>query len=441
MTLLHPALAGAFLLATSPIPAQQAGLQVHLDRDAGRPLAAPASLVVAEAPGGRGVAEALAALLRSEACDAFEVPLRALAPRASAADRALAEKLAFPSTGGWALLDRQGTVRVRRERVPDADTFVQDLLRAGFRDRARDLHAYLKENPDSVDAREEILILLRQRAERAAMRLMGVEVPSRRERLKAEGMAALQAGLPRPKVDLSSAKSLGPTADLRAWGAFAEELDAAFRSGRWRELDGVWLQEARSLDAASPTLRLVYQRWQPAVESALRETPGSSAYWDLLLWMGAARGSVRFQPLVASLQPEPLTPAGAWPPVQALRAMLDTAKSPEDWSTLRELYRARWENGMSPLHDPDPAAGAPRGVTRGPQAAFLRGDWEAVLAPLLECSLRSGDTFRAESILLQALEASRWEELPGRAAGLARRCGQEALAARWGGLRVPGTLR
>lgn len=424
------------LLAAPILPAQTASLRAHMDHEAGSAYAAPASLCVLDAKGGRALLEGFTALLQREELKAYEVPLRGYV-LGGGAERELVAELRLPPGPRWLLLGRRGQLLAQGEGLPDAAAFAQQLRQAGFRDPVKELQGYLKANPDSVEAHERLLALLRQRGERATQRFMGLQVPSPRDFLDRgdlEGYRHAREAL--PQADLSKAKALDPVQDLEAWSAFVQEFDAVFRSGQWREMDLAWTREGRPLDAASPSLQALYRRWQPSVEEALRRQPELEPFWDLWIWMSEAQGGRPLAPLLASIKPSPLTARSQWPPDRAAQALRAAAHSPEDWRILKARYQAQWEDEPQVLREPAAEAGATPEV----QSALLDQDWNEVLAPLLECCLRGGDPHQAEAFLDEALEASRWAPLAERGAALAQRCGDKALAARWAQLR-PGAAR
>lgn len=396
-----------------PLSAQNAVLRTLLDRDRGD--APPARLVVVDAKGSRALADGFSSLLSSETLRVYAVPVQDLAMGGAETRAALAKQ---PQ---WFLLEaKSDAVLAGGMTLPSPAALAQILERAGFRDRARELRAYLKRDPDSLEARDQLLSVLRQRGEAAALRFLGVQVESPEERLERGDEAALfEDGS--TKADLSKAKPLNPVQDLEAWSAFTGELDAAFRGGQWRELDQAWLRGGRPLDEASPTLQGLYLRWMPEVEAALREDPSSESLWALWCWMSQATGGHRLGPLLASLQPSPLTPKGDWPPPRAARLWLETAKTPADWAALKAHYEAVWEEGFHSLRE--------RSVEKS--SIPWERDWSEALAPLIESCLRSGDAARAESLLRGAMSASAWSGLSARASALAARCGKPALAKRW----------
>ena len=384
----------AFLLLLLPLGAQEAMRTAHETRALPE---APATLILLDAPGTTRLRDAFASLLRAAELRGFEVPQRAL-PLDSGPARALVARYGLAPKPQWVLAGRTRTVLAKGEAAPSASELQRALEGAGLRDPARELGAYLKRHPDQLDARDRLLALLRRRGERVA-----------------EGAPE---GQPLP-----------PARDLEAWGAFAQEFDAAFRSGQWRELDLPWLREARPLDAASPTLQVLYRRWMPEVEAALRRHPESEPCWALWLWMEGAAESGRLPALLADLVPGPLTTRDQWPPDPVALALLGRARSAQDWRALRELFLARWTEVPRTLRER-------AGAGARPHPPLLEQDWSTALAPLLECCLRAGDPGPADTLFVEAVAASQWPELPARGAALARRCGQPQLAARWAALPV-----
>lgn len=378
---------GLALLA-APLAAQGAMQQAHESKEIPP---APATLILLDAKGSSTLRDAFAELMRRPELRDFEVPLRTTT-LGSGGERTFLARYGLKPKAQWALVKRRA-VLAQGDAPPDADRFLRELQAAGFRDLVKELGAFLRQNPDRLDARDQLLALLRSRAERTAERRREATVPE------------------------------NPVQDLDAWGAFAQELDSAFRTGQWRELDLPWLRSAKPLDGDSPTLRVVYHRWMPTVEAALQRHPESDPLWTLWLWMERAVDSGRLPALLATLHPGPLATEDQWPPEGVTQALLRGAKRPQDWRALRDLLLARWMALPRTLRE---RAG-------DPQSPLLDQEWTGILAPLLECCLRAGDTGQADALFVETL-GSRWAELPSRGAALARRCGQPQLASRWAGL-------
>lgn len=418
---------------------QTAVLRAHLDRNADEPTTSPASLTVLDAKGTRTLSAGFTSLLQTEELSPYQVSMRSYAI-GSGAGRDLMSKYHLSPKAQWLLIDqRSATVVAQGDGIPDTQTLITHLHKAGFRDLVKDLRAYLKEFPNSLEAHEHLLRQLRQRSERVAQRFMGIQVETHREHLDRGDFAGfMHAEAAFVKVDLSQAKALDPIQDLEAWAAFAQELESVFRSGEWREINFSWVREGRALDAASPTLRVLYNRWQPTVETALQRNPASASFWDLWIWMSQAQGGKPLAPLLATLKPTPFV-SEPWPPLRVVQALFSVANTQGDWRTLQALYQSQWDNESHPLREVALKNTKANQVLQGSgeeaQTALLDQDWTAFLGPLLECCLRSGDTSQADALFLQALDASHWVALPGKGVEVAKRCHQPALAARWGALR------
>lgn len=387
--------------------------------DSGDPAAPPATLWVVEGKGGHALSDAFTALLQAPELRVYQVPMRTLALDGAGRDALVrrglrAEPQWFLANAGTDAVVAKGLA------APKAPAFASILEQAGFRDRAKELRAFLKRDPDSLEGHDQLLRILRSRGEASAMGFLGVQVPSPRQLLEKDDLkAAIEAAPP----DLSAAKPLDAVQDLEAWSAFTQELDEDFRIGRWREMDMAWLGEARDLDAASPTLQGLYLRWMPSVEAALRQNPSSSPLWRLWAWMGRSTGGKRLGPLLASLRPSPLTPRSEWPPQAVARMLLASAKTPEDWTALRNHYEAVWEDGSRVLW-----------TARAKIDLALTMDWSDCLGPLVECYLRTGASARADALVRSAFDATHWPSLGAKASALAARCGDRALAAKWAAL-------
>ncbi|HEU4952683.1 MAG TPA: hypothetical protein VFT46_12090 [Holophagaceae bacterium] len=395
----------ALLLAAGPpLAGQGAVARVLRARELELLDAPPATLLLLPAAGDRAFVPALQALLDHPALAALRVPAQVLPPGDPEAARLRAQ--AGLGVGSAWILREPGTRRLggRGLGAPTEPALLDALHAEGFQDRAAILTAYLRRHPENREARAQLLQVLWSRGELGALR----------------GLPPAPAGGPTP----AKAEPLSPVRDLECWSPFTGALDAAFRDGSWRELDLGWLADAPPVEGASPTLQGLYIRWLPEVEGALREDPSSEALWSLWCRMSGATGGRHLDALLASLAPSPLTPPGDWPPEGAARLLLAAAKTPADWQALETHYAAAWDAGSHPLLDR---------AARGAEEA-LAADWRDSLEPLLTCELRLGATARAEAVLRAARDASRWSGLGAKAAALAERCGQKALAARWAAL-------
>ncbi len=430
--------APCLFLAASLLCGQTAVLRVLLARDA-LDSPTPARLVVLEAGDDRSLSKGFDALLQQEDLNVLQVPLRTC-PLESEEGRRLASRFQLAGTSYWILVTQGDQVLTKGTSVPSHAGLLQVLLGAGFHDRVKELRSFLRQHPESLEAQERLIALLRQRGETAAQRFMGLAVASPEAPLEKGDLAGyLRAADALPQADLREATPLTPLQDLEAWGGFAQALDQAFRSGSWRELDLAFTREGRPVDAASPTLLALYQRVQPEVEAALQQDPGSEPLWDLWIWMAQARGGGGLRALLATLVPSPLTSKADWPPERALRLLFATAHTLQEWRALRDHLQDRWEATPHLLQHRMPVGPAALPGAQASNAALLEREWASSLEPLLESSLRCGEMAQADALVRETLDASYWPALPAKAAAVARRCALNPLAARWAALR-PGGL-
>lgn len=425
------------LLLPAALCAQTAVLRVLMARDA-LDTSTPATLMVFEVKEDRSLSQGFAALLLQEDLKVLQVPMQVHSLERGEGQKLVAH-LHLETKPQWLLVAQGDLVLAKGISVPSAIAFTQELAKAGFRDRVKELRAFLKSQPDSLEARERLIALLRQRGEAAAQRFMGIDVAAPLARLQQGDLSSyLRAADALPQADLREATPLTPAQDLEAWGAFAQELDQAFRTGIWRELDLTFTREGRPLDAASPTLQSLYRRMQPEVEAALRLDPDSEALWDLWVWMAQGRGDAGLRPLLASLRPMPFATKGQWPPERPLRLLFATARSPQEWRILQEHFQDQWDGAPHMLRDRPPEGPAARGLGSASNDALLEREWSSTLEPLLESTLRCGEAAKADGLLREVLAASHWSALPGKAAAVANRCSLGTLARRWSALRTGG---
>ncbi len=434
MRLFRPCL---LLLLPAALSAQTAVLRVLMSRDA-LDIPTPATLLVFDTKGDHSLSQGFATLLSQPELKALQVPMQGH-PVGSAEWKAWSLRLHLEAKPLWLLVAKGDTVLAKGSLLPTVVAYTQELANAGFRDRVKELRAYLKAHPESLEAQERLIGLLRQRGEVTAQRFMGLDVAGPLARLEQGDLAGyLRAADALPQADLSEAAALTPAQDLEAWSAFAQELDQAFRSGAWRELDLAFAREGRPLDSASPTLQNLYRRARPEVEAALRLEPGSEALWDLWVWLSQGRGEAGLRHLLGSLKPSPFASKGQWPPDRALRMLFATARTPEDWRVLREHFQDRWDGAPHMLRDRPPEGPASWGMGTTTNDALLEREWASTLEPLLESTLRCGDAARADGLVKDVLAASHWSALPAKAATVANRCGQGTLATRWSALHPVG---
>ena len=364
--------------------------------------------LVLEDEGAAWGAEARAAL-DEEALVTLNLPLRVVSggkkPDALAA--VLRERFSWAKGAHWALVDMKGRVLVEGSSQPTVAGLTAAADQAGVKSRAQELEDFLRRNPDHLEAQ---VALLRERvvvANRRTTKILGVAP---------EKPGAAQAAAPEPPRQLDAEN------DQKIWAPSVQQLERLFQ-GAWREA-GIDLGLALRTSSAeySPTMVAVLTRYRADMEEALRRKPNGWEVW--MMWLSASRkcGGWSLGSLLQSLQPLPGITAGEWPPVMALNEFIKDAKARRDWTSIREVMEARWED----LRTSDFKWGGGDGL------------WNAIISPLVEALVSLGDVGTAEQILNEVNEVAGWPGLPTQARNLATRLNRPDLAVRWGALTPKG---
>ncbi|HTL98350.1 MAG TPA: hypothetical protein VL181_06050 [Holophagaceae bacterium] len=368
---------------------------------------------------GRGLDSATQAALEQEPALALQLTMQAL-DRASTSGRELAALGGWDSTRPhWALLGPGPRIYAEGTEAPSATALAEAYGRSPLRTRADTLREFLRANPDQGEAQAQLLLQLRDLAERRAE-------------------AALAS---RPKDH----PLLGDEGDDRIWGEYADRYERFFNLGIWRDADPgasspVLIAAKLSVAAEhSPRLRELAARLMPAVEEALRDKPSETRRWDLWLSFreAGARGSAGA--VLAGL--DPLPGARRWPPEAAVDAFVEDAQQSGDWREAEPVLQAAFDANEAFLRQLEAAAKEDAGPRGGPVdmgGAFGFGQWNGEVASLVEAKLHLGKPEEADRIFQRVFARVPRPEFAEAAAQLARDCGAEALADKWARMGKPG---
>ncbi|GLH67768.1 hypothetical protein [Geothrix edaphica] len=343
----------------------------------------------------------------------LNLPLKVVAggKKADALAPVLRERFGWAKGAHWALVDAKGRVKAEGAETPMPGALGRAVEQAGPSSRAQELEAFLRQNPDRLDARaalcREYLVVATRRTQKAL---------------------SLPGSKPAPS-EPAPVKPLDPEVDLKIWAAAAQQLDLILREAIGSpdgSLGFLFSPRLRSSAAEqSPSMIAVLVRHKATLEETLRRSPESFTTWQL--WIAASQkcGGWPLQPLLATIPVLPGTPPGLWPPQGIFEEYLKDAKSRSDWTTVREVLEPRWSGLRDAVMDGQMEWGS----------NALSWDW---LDPLLEAQVSQGDIGAADQMLSEAAEVVGWPGLPGKARDLATRLNRPDLAARWGALAVKG---
>ncbi|MDR0498191.1 MAG: hypothetical protein LBH03_00460 [Holophagales bacterium] len=187
--------------------------------------------------------------------------------------------------------------------IPDIKALDSMLTRFGIINTLKQLRAFIREHPNHLDARADLLKEARRRA-----------------------LIAM------PK-DIND--DLGEFDDLRVWGVLSRELDLAFT----QDWVGIKLDffrpDMNSPEKFSPVMRTIFRKHIAKIEAALMELPSNESLWDIWGWMARALDDRPVFKFVQTLDPFnsncPSPKVAAW--------LTNVAKSKSDWENVIKMAR------------------------------------------------------------------------------------------------------
>lgn len=350
-------------------------------------------------PEGGPLAQGFKELLASEALLDLEVPVLSLSLQEDGFGRELATQFGWQGAH-WAYVNPEGKVLLEGTVVPQPQAFQEQLMAAGFVDRARELETFLRTRPEHAEAQGELLRLRLLFAERRMAPLLKPRGTSDKETL------AVVPELQRPLTDAE---------DQRIWGPSARSLETVLQGSHPFTSSVTWLTAFPASARHSPLMRSLSQRLLPGVVEAVLRAPRQSVPWQAWLRLAGTSGRLALKPVLAQVVVPPSNVPMAVPDVSLLQAYIRECRGAEDWTSLKDTARHGLDqlartNGF--LSDALKGMGMP--VQVGAE------DRKVLLTALLEAHLRLGETGQAETVLREAMAGSE-----GKAAAT---CGQKAAA-------------
>lgn len=344
-------------------------------------------------------------------------------PQSSTLGKELSAREHWGSEARWALVDKHGAVLESGTTLPTKETLKALVERWGIQGPIQVLSSFLASHPDRVDALDTLLT----RRVYLARRLM-------RPYLKPVKPLPANEFPTAPPDPPRLSRSLPDEMDEKIWGPVARLLGVAQRDQVVRYLDGAGTLILFSSGAAlSPVMQGAASRSLPQIEEALRTQPDSYTLWDLWVRLQEIAGGRPLRPLLDSITPLPLPNAKVMPTDISLGIYISGAKRAGHWRDIVDLVQPWW-NDQKETHrrvftlDQD-----------GKPGDALKGDWDRLIAPLVEAYLRLGRAFDADRVVRETMAWRPSPGLPRWASEVARQCGDEASAAQWARMTVPET--
>ena len=387
--------------------------------------------------------DGLQALLREEGLVEMVVEFRSMRTDSPQYPETARELRLSPGSS-WALMDDLGRCLLQGSELPTAEELRKALDDAGIKSQVAVLLDFLKQHPYHLDARVDLLRMLRGVAESRTRRALQLDAQST--------LDLARRGTPYGRYRMASdsipfdpklfeGKKLEPEQDALIWGAYAQELQTIFANEDWRALikfPSPWFTDI-PLEVCSPMMVQSYARHMKKIEDFFEEQGNSYYAWCWYSWMRciARQGSAKPQPIVTLLE-RLKTPYGYQTETIGdipLALLILEERENGNWNTLATELWARWPwfryieeywtTNMELIEE------------EAEKKARLDASWLDRIKPLLESLILTNRLEEADRVVVYLTRLNARLDIQRRAAELALDCGRKDLDAKWRSLSIP----
>ena len=328
-------------------------------------------------------------------------------------ERWIRQKYELSLSAAWIALDMENKLIVSGAIAPSHGEFDAMLEQKGIRTPLKIVRAFLRENPDHLDAKGDLLREVRRRA------------------------------LARLPADLS--EDLDAKADLKIWGVLASETDNVFK-GDWMGIDiDFFRPDQDQPEKYSKLTRAVFRKRINSVESAIREQPCDSGLWNIWAWMARSIPDYKWKTFINTIEPfvfSDLNSIISSPSPDVCVWLIEESRQKKDWDTVIKFARIARAFFREPsASKKDEWTPARSGFTFMEWGKRIEGfPVKSAYAPHLEALLRLGRLDEANDVYDEMIriegKTTKERGVPktdnGRlAANVARAAGMEELAKIW----------
>ncbi|MDR2561031.1 MAG: hypothetical protein LBC63_04600 [Holophagales bacterium] len=346
----------------------------------------------------------------------------------------------------WALANRKGILLAQGEAAPSIQTLAKVLEEDKISSPIKVIKDFIKSNPDHLDAKSELLLLLRKYAIARTIDVLELSVKIDEVLpmdINAHSELHYKLLSQRAKFDFApfQGKQLEDGDDTEIWGEYAREVEYLFRTGEWRLTFLKNYYGNVPAEICSPKMKSLYRRLLPQVEQALRERPSTylsdDDHWQTYVWMrsiAGADGSIKS--VLDSMVPVP-TKKTDWPPESVFSLFEQEAREQGRWGNYAEVLWGKLDEVIY-----DQINYAMRNNERRNSDFFSRflGDFllvqRDIIDPLMESLIKVSRIEDAEKVIMSFARLPRFRDLPKHAAEIAEKYGRADLASRWANLQV-----
>ena len=335
------------------------------------------------------------------------------------------------SKPGWALFTPSGKLLAKGEALPTAAQVLEALNKANIQSPIKTLRDFLKKYPSSIEARAELMRLLRSKAIKQTRKKLDIEFKSLGELMNdGEINSYSSSGDDFPDISSFKSKQLDQRDDLAIWAPYAQELEKVFTDGTWPNFPYSMGDPVNytPLEVCSPTMIAVYLRHLPKVEDMLMAYPGNAHWWNLWLYMTQLTGRQRGS-FVNGLPDIPTELRIEWPPRAVINTLVKNAKESSDWALVRNLLNDFWDD-MKRQAEWDSQR-----VKTSTVRMYRQVNWDINYAPLLESMLRTGSAPEAWEFVQAIMASQETRHMIDKCIELAVACNRKDLAEEWGKMK------
>ncbi|MDR2561882.1 MAG: hypothetical protein LBC63_08960 [Holophagales bacterium] len=331
----------------------------------------------------------------------------------------------------WAFVDSVGQVAAEGAGVPSPEDILKALGSASIRPRIEILKQIIRQRPELMEAQMELLDELKYQCDIRAFRALKIKPPPGPPRFNSGNWTingfTVAVGDAVPDYEDGDAPLLGDSDDEAIWS----EYERTFNGTAPKMLDQGFFYQLRSLlpDTLkhSPKLKKMANRFASKVEDALKDEPSNLGLWDTWIALKTDRSIID---LLDELEPlRPFPGLGSWPPEPVRNLLFWHLRRTGGWERIIGIAEPFWLEIVRFLN--------PEGkATEYGELLSAISVWANVVEPLLESYIATGRMADAEQIVDAYHNNSKSEQVFAKAAEIAKKHGFNALAEKWGKLKV-----
>jgi len=337
----------------------------------------------------------------------------------------------------WAIISPEGRLLASGGNVPTYEEFERNIQLYGTSKPIPRLRQFLRQNPDNINARAELIRLLRANAYRRTKQELGITQSSMWEAKDEKRYSILPpAGFVLPDVTPFKESELDSEKDLLIWARYAQELSEVFQNGTWYAMSlGMDANATLPLEVCSPLMKVTFRRIRPKIEEAIMNLPSSENLWKLWLHVQACIDSEKYNfNFFDGIEAPPEVSGINWPPAGAIVPLVKYFYEQKNWDMILRLTSASYKEITSEIKDDNNI------TQRVPEYKVARYvDWEGKYKPTLEALIMTGQENEADAFVTLINTTENGRTYVSSAIQSARNLGRTNLANKWQQL-IGGTL-